>query len=151
MHKNLDVQCNAECPAPGHTCSITQWPSWEAFSMANSATASWPWPRETLCSFPRSIVKPSFLPSHTHGGRIQWRIYLLLLFYSREEECMLIYRETPRLSVGRLQVTGWRTQERPDRFPRTTLQTPSSCSLCTAHPASPLQSSCTHVSNTIQV
>jgi len=45
-----------------HTCKMTQWPSLEAFSMASSATDSWPCPRDTLWSFPRSIVKPSFLP-----------------------------------------------------------------------------------------
>lgn len=44
---------------------MTQWPSLEAFSMASSATDSWPCPRDTLWSFPRSIVKPSFFPKHT--------------------------------------------------------------------------------------
>lgn len=43
---------------------MTQWPSLAAFSMATSATASWPWPKDTLWSFPRSIVKPSFLPGN---------------------------------------------------------------------------------------
>lgn len=52
------------------TCNMTQWPSLAAFSMASSATASWPWPSETLCSFPKSMVNPSFRPRIPECSRL---------------------------------------------------------------------------------
>lgn len=55
------------------TWRMTQCPPLEAFSRAFSATVSWPCPKDTLWSFPESIVNPSLLPVRAHN-RIRGRV-----------------------------------------------------------------------------
>lgn len=65
-----------EPPAPSHgcecrrprTCRMTQCPISAATSRASSATTSCPCPRDTLCSFPLSMVNPSFFPEGKRAG-----------------------------------------------------------------------------------
>lgn len=48
------------------TWSITQWPSFDAFSAAISATASCPWPNGTLWSSPESMVNSNLFPKQNN-------------------------------------------------------------------------------------
>lgn len=48
------------------TWSITQWPSFDAFSIAISAAASCPWPSDTLWSSPESMVNSNLFPKQNN-------------------------------------------------------------------------------------
>lgn len=48
------------------TWSITQWPSFDAFSIAISAAASCPWPSDTLSSSPESMVNSNSFPKQNN-------------------------------------------------------------------------------------
>lgn len=70
----------AACPSHGcecgrpRTCRMTQCPISAAMSRASSATTSCPCPRDTLCSFPLSMVNPSFFPEGKRTGSAWGRL-----------------------------------------------------------------------------